>query len=98
MLVADEATESFLGPNELSCVIKGGPNLFPLPEKRSEAGLRLAKTSARIRDGPITNEMVFLEFLIELFKRHCVLAFARDRLMRCFVAAVHHHCVEIRWR
>src|SRR4029077_9181250 len=80
MLVADEATESFLGPNELSCVIKGGPNLFPLPEKRSEAGLRLAKTSGRIRDGPITNEMVFLEFLIELFKRHWVLAFAQAKI------------------
>ena len=60
--------------------LKSAANVLPVPQERSEAGLRLAKTSARIRDGPVTDEMVLLEFSIELFKRHCVLAFAPAKI------------------
>jgi hypothetical protein len=77
MLVADESPKSLLRTNMFSRLLKGNANVLPLPQERSKARLRLAKPRARIRDGPITNQMVLLEFLIELFKRHGVLALAQ---------------------
>ena len=55
MLIADEATKRFFRPDEFGGIVERRANLVPLPQKRSEIGLRLAKAGAGIGNRPVTD-------------------------------------------
>src|SRR5258707_925545 len=69
VLVTDKSTERFFGTDKLCGSIERRANLLPLPKKRPEARLRLAKTGAGIGNRPVADEILLFEFLIELFQR-----------------------------
>src|SRR6266850_1486991 len=82
VLVTDKSTERVFGTDKLRGSIERRANLLPLPKKRPEARLRLAKTGAGIGNRPVADEILLFEFLIELFQRHWVLAYTRNRRLQ----------------
>ena len=97
VLVTDKSAERFFGTDKLRGLIERRANLLPFPKKGPEGRLRLAKAGAGIGNRPVADEILLFEFLIELCQRHFVLLRGISTFnVRCLIAAVHEHLVQIR--
>jgi len=77
VLIADKSPKGFFGTNESSGLVQGRANLLPLPKKRFEVCLGLAKASTSVRNRPVADQVLLFEFLVQVVQRHSFLALAR---------------------